>query len=117
MSVAMPDEQPLPPTPNETGSPTLVARALVLGERIDTARLEKRDVTSSSPLAFRVDQGLVVALRYGVVVMIGLAPSAKDRVLQSILPQVVGALPDREEETIRLAAGGYRTRASTPMAW
>jgi required for meiotic nuclear division protein 1 len=78
----------------------------VLGERIDTARLERRDVISAAPLAFRVGQGLVVVFRYGVVVMIGLGPSAEDQVLQSVLPHVLGALPDREEETIRLAAGG-----------
>jgi uncharacterized Rmd1/YagE family protein len=104
----------LPSTPSETGPPSLAARALVLGERIDTARLERRDVISSSPLAFRVDQGLVVAFRYGVVVMIGLEPPVQDQILQSVLPHVLGALPDREEETIRLATGGDQTEGVDP---
>ena len=83
---------------------TLTARALVLGERIDTAGLERRDAISTTPLAFRVDNGLAVAFRYGVVVLIGLDAAAEDRVLRDVQPRVQGPLADREEETARLAA-------------
>lgn len=87
-----------------TPPPILTARALVVGERIDTARLERGDATSTSPLSFPVDGGLVVVFRYGVVVMIGLGPTAEDNVLRSVLPRVQGILAEREEEQIQLAA-------------
>jgi uncharacterized Rmd1/YagE family protein len=100
-------------TPIET-PPNLTGRALVLGERIDTARLERRDAISRAPLAFPVDGGLVVAFRYGVVVMIGLDPIAEEHVLRGVLPHVQGVLPDREEETISLAARGDQDEGVGP---
>jgi uncharacterized Rmd1/YagE family protein len=87
---------------------TLTARAILLGERIETAGLERRDAISTAPLALRVGDGLVVVFRYGVVVMVGLAPIAEDEVLRGILPRVHGALPQREEETVQLSAGEDR---------
>jgi uncharacterized Rmd1/YagE family protein len=92
------------PVPTPAPSSILTARALVVGERIDAAGLERRDAISTSPLSFRVLGGLVVVFRYGVVVMIGLDPIAEDDVLRGILPRVQGALTEREEETIQLAA-------------
>ncbi|MDO9224016.1 MAG: hypothetical protein Q7U20_09945, partial [Caulobacter sp.] len=79
------------PAPLRT-SPVVTARALVLGERINTVGLERHDAISSSPLSFRVGEGLVVVFRYGVVVLIGLDPIAEDEVLRGILPRVQGVL-------------------------
>jgi uncharacterized Rmd1/YagE family protein len=95
--------RPTPPDPSALGGPILTARALVLGERIDTAGLERRDALSTAPLSFRAGTGLVVVFRYGVVVMIGLAAEAEADALHRILPQVQGLLSEREEETIHLA--------------
>lgn len=82
----------------------LTARAVLLGDRIDTAGLERRDALSTTPLAFRVGEaGMAVVFRYGVVVLVGLDPLAEDEVLRAIGPRVSGALALREEETIRLA--------------
>jgi uncharacterized Rmd1/YagE family protein len=92
-----PPSKPVAPEP-------LTARAVVLGERIDTAGLERRDVVSTAPLSFKVGDGLVVVFRYGVVVMIGLDLLAEDEILRSVRPRVQGELVQREEETIRLAA-------------
>jgi uncharacterized Rmd1/YagE family protein len=100
--------------PIETPPPNLTGRALVLGERIDTAGLERPDAISRAPLAFPVDAGLVVAFRYGVVVMIGLDAIAEQRVLQDVLPRVQGVLRDREEETISLAARGDKDEGVGP---
>lgn len=82
----------------------LNARAIVLGERIDTAGLERRDAISTAPLAFRVGNGLVVVFRYGVAVMVGLDPLAEDEVLRGILPRVLSPVAAREEETLLVAA-------------
>lgn len=82
----------------------LTARAVLLGERIDTAGLERRDALSTVPLAFRVgDQGMAVVFRYGVVVLIGLDTLAEDEVLRSIAPRVISPFEKREEEAARLA--------------
>ncbi|MDB5452573.1 MAG: hypothetical protein JWO33_1151 [Caulobacteraceae bacterium] len=93
-----------PPVRSGTPPPVLTARALVVGERIDTAGLERRDAISTTPLSFEAGGGMVVVFRYGVVVTIGLDRIAEDEVLRGVLPRVQGTLAEREEETIRLAA-------------
>src|SRR5262245_46770896 len=86
----------------------MLARALLLGERIDTAGLERRDAISTVPLALRVDAGVAVVFRYGVVVMIGLDALKEDEVLRAILPRVQGPLSQREEEVIEITAADER---------
>lgn len=90
--------------PVPAATPVVTARALVVGERIDTTGLERRDAISSSPLSFRAGDGLVVVFRFGVVVTIGLDPVSEEDILRDILPRVHGPLAEREEETIQLAA-------------
>ena len=83
------------------------ARALLLGERIDTAGLERSDVISTSPLAFRVGAaGFAVLFRYGVVVLVGLSPIEEDEVLRGIRPRATGPYAKIEDEaaTIEIAA-------------
>jgi uncharacterized Rmd1/YagE family protein len=87
-----------------TSFPILTARAVLLGERIETTGLERRDALSVAPLAFRVgEHGMAVVFRYGVVVLAGLDTMAEDEVLRGILPRVTDPFAMREEETIRLA--------------
>lgn len=96
-----------PPSPVLPQAASLSARALVLGERIDTAGLEPRDALSTSPLSYPAGQGLVVVFRYGVVVLIGLEAGQENAALKRILPRVQGVLSDRsdrEEEQIELAS-------------
>ena len=92
------------PLPIPATTEPITARAVVLGERIDTAGLERRDALSTAPLSFRVGAGMAVVFRYGVVVMVGLDPLAEDEVLRGVAPRVQGPTTLREEETIRLAA-------------
>src|SRR5712691_10567759 len=87
----MPDPTPLSPPVTRC-----TARALLLGERIDTAGLERSDVISTVPLAFRVGAaGYAVLFRYGGVVLIGLSPIEEDEVLRGIRPRVPDVLWDR----------------------
>src|ERR671931_523239 len=59
------------------------ARAFFVAERINTAGLERGDVLSTAPLAFRVgDNGVAVLFRYGVVVLIGLNALEEDEFLR-----------------------------------
>jgi hypothetical protein len=69
------------------------ARALLLGERIDSAGLERSDVISTAPLAFRVGAaGYAVLFRYGVVVLIDCRRSRRT-VLRGIRPRDPARLP------------------------
>jgi uncharacterized Rmd1/YagE family protein len=76
------------------------ARALLVGDRLDTAGLERSDVLSTNPLAFRAGiNGVATLFRYGVVVLIGLTPIEEDEVLRGLAPRIRGALARPEEET------------------
>ena len=82
------------------------ARALLLGERIDTAGLERSDVISTVPLAFRVGSaGFAVLFRYGSVVLVGLSPIEEDEVLRGIRARVTAPSAKIEDEvaTIEIA--------------
>lgn len=99
----------------DIGFAPLTARAVLLGERIDTAGLERRDALSTAPLAFRVgEHGMAVVFRYGVVVLIGLDTLGEDEVLRGIAPRVIAPFAMREEETVRLAAADGREERVDP---
>ena len=100
----------------ETRFSPLTVRAVLLGERIDTAGLERRDALSATPLAFRVGQsgGMAVVFRYGVVVLVGLDTLAEDEVIRGVSPRVIGPFELREEETIRLAPLDGREERADP---
>src|SRR5215469_10661190 len=78
----------------------ITARALLIGDRLDTSGLERSDVLSTSPLAFPAGaNGVATLFRYGVVVLIGLTPLEEDEVLRTLQPRVIGGFSRREEET------------------
>jgi uncharacterized Rmd1/YagE family protein len=75
-------------------------RALLLGDRIDTSGLERTDVLSTNPLAFRAGKdGVVTVFRYGVVVLFGLSVLEEDEVLRSLRARVIRPVELREDET------------------
>jgi uncharacterized Rmd1/YagE family protein len=95
------------PIPHVTAR--LTARALLLGERIDTAGLERSDMVSTAPLAFRVGAaGYAVLFRYGVVVLIGLSPIEEDEVVRGIGHRVTGAYGKIEDETALIELASER---------
>ncbi len=83
------------------------ARALLIGDRINTAGLERSDVYSTAPLSFRVGaRGFAAVFRYGVVVLVGLSPIEEDEVLRALEPRVQGKFePPYEEESLALRVG------------
>jgi uncharacterized Rmd1/YagE family protein len=101
--------------PENSFSP-VTARAVLLGERIDTAGLERRDALSTAPLAFAVGErgGVAVVFRYGAVVLIGLDPLAEDEVLRGVAPRVISPVPVPEEEAVRLAPAEGREERIDP---
>jgi uncharacterized Rmd1/YagE family protein len=81
--------------------------ALLLGDRIDTAGLERTDVLSTAPLAFRAGQdGVVTVFRYGVVVLFGMSILEEDEVLRALRSRITRPVKQREDETatIEIAA-------------
>jgi uncharacterized Rmd1/YagE family protein len=58
-------------------------RALLLGDRIETAGLERNDLLSRLPLAFRAGENGVIALfRYGVAVLLGMSPLEEEEIIR-----------------------------------
>ena len=77
----------------------ITARALLLGDRLEIAGLERADVPVDESPAFRAGQeGFVALFRYGVAVLVGLSPLEEDDVIRS-LRQRIGEFARHEEET------------------
>src|SRR5215475_9565364 len=94
----MPDAAPI-----AMPSVRCTARALLLGERIDTSGLERSDVISTTPLAFKVGSaGLAVLFRYGCAVLVGLSPIEEDEVLRGLGPRVTSPATKIEDEVAML---------------
>jgi uncharacterized Rmd1/YagE family protein len=87
-------------------SQRVTVRALLLGDRIDTAGLERPDVLSTMPLAFRVEEGaFVVLFRFGVAVLVGMTPLQEDEIIRSLGERIVGrySRPELESAQIEIA--------------
>jgi uncharacterized Rmd1/YagE family protein len=81
----------------------LTARALLVGDRIDTAGLERPDMISSVPLAFRVGaNGMVALFRFGVAVMVGLTPLEEEDLLAKLKSRITGLRARTDDETALL---------------
>jgi uncharacterized Rmd1/YagE family protein len=81
----------------------VTARALLLGDRIDAAGLERADMISATPLAFHAGAtGFVVLYRFGVAVMIGLSPLEEDDVLSKIKLRLEGPHAHVDDEIAQL---------------
>lgn len=86
--------------PAPAGVKRVTARALLLGDRIEAAGLERSDMISASPLAFRAGaNGFVALYRFGVAVMIGLSPLEEDEVLNQVKLRVSGQHEHIDDES------------------
>ncbi len=87
-------------TPSTLPPTRFTARALIMGERIDTAGLERPDMISSLPLAFRVGaSGMVALFRFGVAVLVGMSPLEEEDVLAKLKQRSSGARARGDDET------------------
>jgi uncharacterized Rmd1/YagE family protein len=90
----------LPEFPAPPGVTRVTARALLLGDRIEAAGLERSDMISSTPLAFRAGaKGFVALYRFGVAVMVGLSPLEEDDVLKQVKFRVSGPHEHIDDES------------------
>lgn len=93
----------------------LTARALLVGERIDAAGLERPDAIATVPLAFRVGaQGYVALFRFGVAVMAGLTPPEEEELLRSLESRIVGKRQRGDDETVTLELSPDQEDKATP---
>lgn len=93
----------------------VTVRALLLGDRIETAGLERRDVFSTTPLAFRIEGGaFLVLFRYGVAVLFGMSASQEDEIIRSLDGRIVGRFARREEETTQIGIEPDKDEQITP---
>lgn len=89
--------------PSNSSRTVITARALLLGERINTAGLERSDLLSTIPLAFRAGkEGMVALFRYGVAAFIGMSTLEEDEVLRQLEERVLRPAEPRDEETTRI---------------
>jgi uncharacterized Rmd1/YagE family protein len=92
-------------------------RAIEVGDRIDTSRLERADLSSDNPVAFEEGEaGFVVLFRFGVVVLFGLSPLEEERVISSLSERIGRPRKHREEETVSLVTPSDRDDHVTASA-
>jgi uncharacterized Rmd1/YagE family protein len=90
-------------------------RALLVGERIETAGLERNDVLSTVPLAFRAgERGVVALFRYGVAVLVDMSPLEEDGVIRRLDGRIVDPLQPPEEESVQIEIAPDKDDQVTP---
>jgi len=81
----------------------MAVQVLLLGERLDTRRLEEGVVLATAPLTIRAGQeGFAVLFRYGVVALFGLDPLEEAVFLSSLGKLVADPLPVQGRESVEL---------------
>jgi uncharacterized Rmd1/YagE family protein len=94
----------------------ITARAMRLGDRIETSGLERNDVLSTVPLAFRIgEKGVVSLFRFGVAVFVGMSPLEEDEVLCRLNGRIVNPAKQREEEIAVIETGSDKEDQVTPV--
>jgi uncharacterized Rmd1/YagE family protein len=79
------------------------ARALLLGERLETRGLERADTIHTSPLTLRLGEGRIAVLfRYGVAVFVGLSAIEEDEVVRSLRPRISEPLAVPETDSVQI---------------
>jgi uncharacterized Rmd1/YagE family protein len=93
----------------------ITVRALLLGDRIETAGLERNDLLSTLPLAFRAgEKGIVALFRCGVAVFLGMSPLEEDEVIHQLDGRIVAPIKLREEESVQIDIEPDKDDQATP---
>ena len=101
--IVSPPATPLEPGLSDQGSHQITVRALLLGDRLDTAGLERHNVLSTTPMAFRIENGaFVVLFRFGVAVLVGMTPLQEDEIIRSLDGRIIGRFARSEEESVQV---------------
>ena len=97
----------------ESPTETVTARAISLGERLDTRGLERMDSLATAPLVLRTSEGgSAVLFRYGVIVLFNVSPSEQAALLERLESRVSEPVARREIDEARLQ---INPRAEEPV--
>jgi uncharacterized Rmd1/YagE family protein len=78
-------------------------RAVLLGQRLDTKGLERQDTIALMPVTQRIgEKGVAFLFRYGVVVLVGLAPAEEATFLEALRFRVTEPLATPEVEQVSI---------------
>ncbi len=87
-------------------TPPIIARALLLGERLDHRGLPREGAPTADPMPLATPDGMTAfAFRWGAVVLVGATPAQEEAVLAMLKPRLINPLPKPIEETARIGAG------------
>lgn len=82
---------------------TILVRALLLGERLDTRALEHCEKLATTPLTLRLaDGGVAVLFRYGAVITFNVSPAAAAAFFEKLAPSIIAPYAVRETDETRL---------------
>jgi uncharacterized Rmd1/YagE family protein len=106
--------------------PTILVRALQLGEGLDIKGLERHDAFSTNPLAFRTSAtGTAILFKSGAVVFVSMTPMEEEQVVRGLEHRITGPITPMETEAARIiiapedddlldATGAIRLRNTDP---
>lgn len=81
----------------------MVARALLLGERLDMRGLEHPEALARAPLTLRIgSEGLAVLFRYGVIVVFNVGQNEESAFVAQLMPRITDPYAGRESEELRI---------------
>ena len=81
----------------------MVARALLLGERLDMRGLEHPEALARAPLTLRIgSEGLAVLFRYGVIVLFNVGQNEESAFIAQLMPRITDPYEARESEELRI---------------
>jgi len=85
----------------------LIARALLLGDRLDLKLFKIADCLATTPLTLEVDAGggIAVLFRYGVVVLFGVNNLDEVRFVESLKPLLTNPYSTPETEELKIHSG------------
>jgi uncharacterized Rmd1/YagE family protein len=99
--IVSPPATPLEPGLSDQGSHQITVRALLLGDRLDTAGLERQ--TFCYDAHGRIETGaFVVLFRFGVAVLVGMTPLQEDEIIRSLDGRIIGRFARSEEESVQV---------------
>ena len=82
---------------------SILLRAVLVGQRLDTTGLERQETIALMPVTQRIGQkGVAFLFRYGVVVLVGLAPAEEAAFLESLRFRVTEAVATPEVEQVSI---------------
>jgi required for meiotic nuclear division protein 1 len=87
-------------------APPILARALLLGERLDHRGLPREGAPTADPMPLATPEGMTAfAFRWGAVVVFGADAAQEAAVLAMLRPRLTNPLPKPIEETARIGDG------------